>query len=984
MFLLAGLIVIPAQVSSPVAAVGAGTVNPVPVATDYAIIEQGPHSRVWARVELLTNSLGFVSAHTNRYVELQTGLAYLNNGQYVDSQEIIEGFPGGAIARQGQIQIIFPNDLYGEPIDAQTAAGRFRSAVVCLSYADYSLQTNVMIAEIQPCQGQIIPPTQVLYPRAFTNDVNASVRYTYRKSGWEQDIIIDDPGSLPTPEALGLDSASPTLVLQVITEFLEAPPPQTSDMVMAADGVTLRDQTVDWGMMRLGEGQALFLGQATNSNPVATAKHWVVTPDNRQFLIEEVPFARVLSNILSQSGGASLDTQARKVQTIASLDCLRKLKPSTPGAKRMELATARPPDRGLVIDYVTVSSSATNYRFQGDTTYYVSGLVSLSGTTICEGGTVIKFTNYPTAKISMSGPLQCNGNRYQPIVMTSKDDNSVGGSINGSTGSPTNYNGATYLQDNNNQNNTYRFLRLLHAGTGLSAANFSNGVWHCQFVKCGTAINATSNGPVVLRNVLIAQSTNAVVTAGTLQAEHLTVDQCTTLLSGAGSSGCVTNSLITAVSAVTNVTCWYSPRFTTGNGVYQGVGAAAYYLANGSTNRNAGLTNINPTLASNLWLRTTYPPIVCSSVTFSVNTTFLPQAQRDTDLPDLGYHYDPIDYICSCCVSNATLTLTNGVVVAYFDNIGLWLHNGSGLLSGGSPVQRNYLVHYNLVQEQPVYLAATNSLSTAVPINTWHTDSSRNPSLTLRFTALVAPVGANYVVFTGAGGWEIGAFTMQDCELYGAGTSWYQYADVVGSAITLRNNLFQYAYIDVETYGQATTYNNLFTGTTNYSTWIANLGTGAFTNTDNAFDRGWVYLDGSVSNNAYLNGVTLQSTLQPGDLVTNLAWVTGPLGNYYQSTNSPLINHGSRTADLAGLYHYTTETNQLQETNSVVDIGYHYVAFDSNGNPLDTDGDGIPDYLEDTNGNGVYDAGDLSDWKHYNSPNGLINGSGLQVFTPLK
>lgn len=35
-----------------------------------------------------------------------------------------------------------------------------------------------------------------------------------------------------------------------------------------------------------------------------------------------------------------------------------------------------------------------------------------------------------------------------------------------------------------------------------------------------------------------------------------------------------------------------------------------------------------------------------------------------------------------------------------------------------------------------------------------------------------------------------------------------------------------------------------------------------------------------------------------------------------------------------------------------MNIGYHYVALDANGNPIDSNGNGTPDYLEDSAGSG--------------------------------
>ena len=64
------------------------------------------------------------------------------------------------------------------------------------------------------------------------------------------------------------------------------------------------------------------------------------------------------------------------------------------------------------------------------------------------------------------------------------------------------------------------------------------------------------------------------------------------------------------------------------------------------------------------------------------------------------------------------------------------------------------------------------------------------------------------------------------------------------------------------------------------------------------------------------------------------------------------INAGNTNANLLSFYHYTTQTNQVKEASSVVDIGYHYVATDGNGNPVDSNGNGIPDYLEDAAGGG--------------------------------
>jgi hypothetical protein len=99
--------------------------------------------------------------------------------------------------------------------------------------------------------------------------------------------------------------------------------------------------------------------------------------------------------------------------------------------------------------------------------------------------------------------------------------------------------------------------------------------------------------------------------------------------------------------------------------------------------------------------------------------------------------------------------------------------------------------------------------------------------------------------------------------------------------------------------------------------------------------------------------------------VTNITYHAGWLGRFYLPTNltshSVLFNSGSQNATNAVLYHFCVATNQVKETNSVVDIGYHSVAVTSTGQPLDTDADSAADYLEDANGNGSVDSGE-TDW----------------------
>src|SRR5581483_1821589 len=130
------------------------------------------------------------------------------------------------------------------------------------------------------------------------------------------------------------------------------------------------------------------------------------------------------------------------------------------------------------------------------------------------------------------------------------------------------------------------------------------------------------------------------------------------------------------------------------------------------------------------------------------------------------------------------------------------------------------------------------------------------------------------------------------------------------------------------------------------------------------------------SHNGYVSTTTITGSAGSDKTPTTADYQVGPLGNYYYPTNggnlSQLIDTGSRSAASAQLYHFTTTTNQVKEGSSTVDIGFHYVAL-SQGQPVDTDGDGLADYFEDTNGNGSYATGDLSNWQSADTDGDGVN-----------
>jgi hypothetical protein len=229
---------------------------------------------------------------------------------------------------------------------------------------------------------------------------------------------------------------------------------------------------------------------------------------------------------------------------------------------------------------------------------------------------------------------------------------------------------------------------------------------------------------------------------------------------------------------------------------------------------------------------------------------------------------------------------------------------------------------------------------------------------------------------------------MKDCALWNVA----YVNDNAGSGYnyTLVNNRWHRGYLDLDQdagpeYPLAL-YNNLWIGG---RVVLNSDGSSSFWNIrDNLFDvsTNSIPRDSSwtASDNGYRSATTFGGTANV--TVTVAEHLTGPLGtNYYPSANGAsggftnLLGAGFRTGPTAGLFHHVIATNLVPIGTGAVGIGFHHVRTTDAGVPLDTDGDGIPDWMEDVNGDGIHQANSESHWQ--SSTNGTTGSAGLQVFT---
>ena len=470
--------------------------------------------------------------------------------------------------------------------------------------------------------------------------------------------------------------------------------------------------------------------------------------------------------------------------------------------------------------------------------------------------------------------------------------------------------------------------------------------------------------------------------------------------------------------------------------VFQSSAGGNYYLTDGSPYQNGGTTNISARLLAELRQKTTQPPLAFPNQTIlKGELILLPRVTRGGGgTLALGYHYDALDYtVATLTLQGATVTIEPGTAIAvrydpwpdmpgYFSFIGFDLGNGARLVGCGTPTRPVTFTTVQLVQEQPCPLNYCVNLLPDLPL-----DGDTPPTLDFRFCNFYFG-SQDYQVLAGMTsyyGWTPSDnsslnWALRDSNLRGGGINLgypgsYFLETLPPGSVSWVNNVFEQVDINLDpTYYWMNPYllnvdlpfqasNNLFRGgrlrlvpiPTSAGNWALR---------DNLFERVVFqqdsYLPLDHDHNAYwrcsqseldaapsdwlgpgsasqLGGSTGGTNNPASDPILTAAppYQAGPFGDYYLPATTPLYHAGSRIANEAGLFHYTTRVDQTKEgSGQRANIGPHYVATTgpTDSQPKDSDGDGIPDYVENASGTGTVGANE-TDWQNPYTAEGVYD-----------
>lgn len=403
----------------------------------------------------------------SKYTEVRPGMHFLENGQWVKTEEKMWfNNDGSAQALKGPHKIALAKSLSEQrPIQVVTANGvRIWATPSLIQYTDDSSGARIVLGEVQNCRAEQLSDNKVIYRNAFQG-IDADFIITYASDHIESDVVIR---TLPkSPEAMGLNPQATRL--QVVTVFESRHKPQTQTKRIPAllyggtAARTFQDTTVVFDDLQLGRGTAFLQDFAfphgevpLGERKLAVAKEWV-DGERESYLVESIPYSEALSQ-------------------------LSQLPANTNSASRNQ--------HGFVIDWIAVSGNGS-FTFSSGQTYWIDTTGYFGGSVSFQGGAVIKYTR--NRSLLVYGPTSFSNNDL-PVVFTGVDDSSVGEPLTGSEATGTYASQAfwSYYVDKSVMISRCEFKYCnqavrFDANTGVSA---THTVQDCKFSNCSTAVHA--------------------------------------------------------------------------------------------------------------------------------------------------------------------------------------------------------------------------------------------------------------------------------------------------------------------------------------------------------------------------------------------------------------------------------------------------------------------------------------------------------------
>src|SRR5439155_14500392 len=141
-----------------------------------------------------------LTAMTNQFTLLENCLNYFENGQWKESDDAIEPFPDGAVARRGPHKASFSSDVNTPAVlDILTSDGkRLRGGVRAIQLTDLASGKSVTLAKVKAsAPGELLPPNQIVYGDAFEG-LKADVLLVWRHNYFGQEVVLREQPQLPT------------------------------------------------------------------------------------------------------------------------------------------------------------------------------------------------------------------------------------------------------------------------------------------------------------------------------------------------------------------------------------------------------------------------------------------------------------------------------------------------------------------------------------------------------------------------------------------------------------------------------------------------------------------------------------------------------------------------------------------------------------------------------------------------------------------